>query len=156
MIDYYDGVKILRNKTTKEPVGIEWRMDDGKKTRYYPEDTKAEWFISFVNDVKEELTTLRRHRYHCLSMDAFDFEGLKLASCEKPDDILEWEEETHRVKEFLKTLSEKQLFYLSFRLKNPHISLRGIGRATNKSATAVKKAFSTIKEKYKSFIQEYN
>ncbi len=113
---------------------------------------KPNGFLCLSNDVKQELTMLRRNRYHCLSMDAFNFEGLILASSEKVDDALNWQEEDRSAEAFLKTLSEKQLFYLSFRLKNPYISLRGIGRATNKSATAVKKAYSTIKEKYKSYI----
>ena len=151
MFDYYDGVRILRDKTTKMPIGIEWRLDDGSIEKYYPDNLEAEWFADFVNSVREESNSLRRSRYNCISLDAFDYEGELFASKETPSNLINISEEQERISKFLSTLTKVEIDYLSFKLDDPSVSFRDIAKLVNKSATAIHKTFLRIRRKYQVF-----
>ena len=156
MIDYYDGVRILRNKDTKEPVGIEWRLDNGRNIKYYPEHKDDEWFSIFIDEVRKESNTLRRYRYNCLSLDAFEYEGDYFASYDTPESYIDLEEEKVEVDMFLDSLTEIERKYLDYKLNNVDISLREIARQTNRSATAIHKTFEKIRKKYLLFANSQN
>ena len=51
MVDYYDGIRILKDKRNGVPLGIEWRFADGTKFMYYPKDSDSEWFSALTDDV---------------------------------------------------------------------------------------------------------
>ena len=97
MLDYYDGVKILRDKETKEPIGVEWIWNDGTKEHYYPRDLNEAWFINYVNEVKMSENLDRKERYHIgIHLDALAYEGEFFTDEKNPRSDLNWLEEEKR------------------------------------------------------------
>jgi len=75
MFDFYDGVKIIKDKSSK-PIAIEWRFSDGTKSYYYLKEEDKEWIDDFVFDVLKENALSRKERYHCkFSLDECIYEG---------------------------------------------------------------------------------
>ena len=156
MNDYYDGVRIIRDKNSKEAIGIEWLFNDGIISRYYPESTKEKWFTDFIDDCRINQNAMRKNRYHCLSLEAFEYEGEYFASYDTPDNFINAEEEQNVMDTFLNLLTETERKYLDYKLNNVDISLREIARQTNRSQTAIHKTFVRIRKKYLLFANSQN
>ena len=155
MKDYYDGVRLIRDENSNKTIGIEWMFCDGTTSKYYPKNTEEEWFVDFINDWRINQNTARKNRYHCLSLDAFEYEGDCFASYDTPDAFINLDEEEKEANVFLSRLTETERKYLSYKLDNCNISLREIARHSNKSATAIHKTFLRIRKKYLLFAKNY-
>ena len=152
MIDYYDGVKILRNKKTKEPIGIEWIRNDGTKEHYCPLDLNEAWFVNYVNEVKMSENLDRKERYHIvMHLDALAYEGDFFTDGKNPNSDLNWLEEDENVRAFMATLTEVERRRLEVKLDNPKISFEKIGKVENVSRAAIFKTFVSIRNKYNAF-----
>ena len=152
MLDYYDGIKILRDKATKEPIGIEWIRNDGTKERYYPLDLNEAWFVNYVNEVKRSENLDRKERYHIgIHLDASVYEGDFFTDGKNPSSDLNLLEEDENVRAFMATLTEVERRRLEVKLDNPKISFEKIGKAENVSRAAIFKTFVSIRNKYNAF-----
>ena len=152
MLDYYDGVKILRDKETKEPIGVEWIWNDGTKERYYPRDVKEAWFVNYVNDVKRSENLDRKERYHIdIHLDALFYEGDFFTDGTNPSSDLNRLEEDKNINAFMATLTEVERRRLEVKLDNPKISFEKMGKTENVSRAAIFKTFTSIRSKYNAF-----
>ena len=159
MIDYYDGVRILNDKNTKLPIGIEWSFDDGTTKRFYADDVNKDWFIELVKDIKKENNLSRKERYHSsLSIDAMIYEGSFVADNEDPCILFSQAEELEEsinkensILSFISTLTKAEKRRLNYKLRGGKMSLRKIAEIEGVSATAINKSFLAIRRKYLSF-----
>ena len=152
MLDYYDGIKILRDKATKEPIGIEWIRNDGTKEHYYPHDLNEAWFVNYVNEIKKSENLDRKERYHIgIHLDALAYEGEFYTDEKNPRSDLNWLEEDKNVRAFMATLTEVERRRLEAKMDNPKISFEKIGKAENVSRAAIFKTFTSIRNKYNAF-----
>lgn len=153
MVDYYDGIRILKDKRNGVPLGIEWRFADGTKFMYYPKDSDSEWFSALTDDVRLEQNLAKRERYHTeYSIDDCVFEGSLFADNDTPAYLLNLKEEEQLIASFMSTLTDVQRRRLQMKIDNPGLSLRKLSASENVSKNAFAKTFNQIKSKYTSFI----
>ena len=158
MFDYYDGVRIIKDKGSK-PIGVEWFFDDGTIKRFYVDDANKEWFIELIKDIKEESNLSRKERYHSsLSIDAMIYEGLLIADNEDPcllfnqiEELRESINKENKVLAFISTLTDVERRRLNYKISGSKMSLRKIAEIEGLSAAAINKSFLAIRRKYLSF-----
>ena len=120
MFDFYDGVKIVKDKASK-PIAIEWRFSDGSKGYYYLKGSDKVWFEEFIQDVLEENALSRKERYHSeFSLDDCPYEGDTFIDySENPALYLNNQEEKKINSLFYKSLTKIQKRRLNYKLENP-------------------------------------
>lgn len=152
MFDYYDGIKIIKDKKTGSPIGVEWRFMDGTKQIYYPDNNCEEWFLAFINDVRKEQNASRKERNHSeYSIEDCLYEGMDFADDETPDYYLNNVEEENAIESFLLTLTDVQKRRLQLKVDNPKLSFQKIADIEGVSKTGIAKSFLQIKERYLRF-----
>lgn len=157
MLDYYDGIKIIQDKRTGSPIGVEWKYEDGTTYKYYPDNNNEEWFINFVDDVRKEHNLSRKERNHCeVSIDNLLYEGLDYADNETPVYFLDIGEQEKEVDLFLSMLSDVQKRRLKLRLENPKLSFQKIADIEGVSKTGIAKTFMLIRETYLKYVSMVN
>ena len=107
MFDYYDGVRIIKDKGSK-PIAIEWHFSDGTKSYYYLKETDEKWFEDFMLDVLKENALSRKERYHCeFSLEECLFEGETFVDAAgSPTNYLNNQEEEKDIKVFYGRLTK--------------------------------------------------
>lgn len=152
MFDYYEGIRIIKDKKTGSPIGVEWRYADGSKNRYYPDNNSEEWFLLFVDDVRNEHSASRKEHNHAdFSIDDCLFEGDVFADNATPDYYFNLDEEENEIDSFLLTLTDVQRRRLRLKMDNPRLSFQKMADIENISKTAIAKSFIQIREKYLQF-----
>ena len=152
MFDYYNGVRIIKDKDSK-PIAIEWRFSDGEKSYYYLKETDKKWFEDFMLDVLKENALSRKERYHCeFSLDECLFEGETfIDNTESPTNYLNNQQEEKDVKVFYRRLTRVQKRRLRYKLNNPKISFQSIAEKEKTSKAAIFKSFVQIRHNYEAF-----
>lgn len=138
MFDYYNGVRIIKDKDSK-PIAIEWRFSDGEKSYYYLKETDKKWFEDFMLDVLKENALSRKERYHCeFSLDECLFEGETfIDNTESPTNYLNNQQEEKDAKVFYRRLTRVQKRRLRYKLNNPKISFQSIAEKEKTSKAAI-------------------
>jgi len=158
------GVEIIRDKNTRQPIGIKWvYYDDPKRPctptkieKFYPDSLDDEWFVEMVKDIIHQNSEDRKYRKHvAISLEDADYEGEWFADNEEvPANVfVNIKEEEERVREFADTLSEtnKRRFFIKY--DDPSLSLQDIADLEGTSKVAIFKSFQSIKEQYLKFFQ---
>ena len=152
MFNFYDSVRVLRDRKTKVAIGIEWTNDDGTKDRYYPNDLNEDWFVQYVEDVKRSETLARKERrYIEVYFDSMVFEGEYFTDGINPKSELNLVEEEKNVCDFMATLTDVERRRLGMKLDNPKLSFEKMGKAEKVSKTSIFKTFTSIRSKYNAF-----
>ena len=157
MFDYYDGIKIIKDKKTGSPIGVEWRFMDGTKQIYYPDNNCEEWFLAFINDVRKEQNASRKERNHSeYSIEDCLYEGMDFADDETPDYYLNNVEEENAIESFLLTLTDVQKRRFQLKVDNPKLSFQKIADIEGVSKTGIAKTFMLIRETYLKYVSMVN
>lgn len=99
---------------------------------------------------REESNGDRKQRYHCLSLDGFEYEGETFADeSQDQDRIREEVDSQSKVDKFMATLTEVQRRRLERRLDGA--SAAQIAREEHCDASVVRESLKQIKAKYKKF-----
>lgn len=152
MFDYYEGIKIIKDKKTGSPIGVEWKYMDGTKQRYYPDNSCEEWFLIFVDDVRKEQNASRKERNHSeYSIEDCLYEGMDFADTETPDYCFNLSEEEKDIELFFSLLTDVQKRRLQLKMDNPKISFQKIADIEGVSKTGIAKSFIQIRERYLRF-----
>ena len=149
MKDYYDGVRLLKNLSNKTIIGIEWRFDDGTISRYFPDDLNEEWFIFFVESVKEEHALAHKERHHC-PMSLVGGGKWYDSYFKKEDDpvyFVNLQEEQEGVDFFISQLTVIERKRLSLKLEDRKMSFSKIASIEGTSKIAIFKSFKQIRKK---------
>ena len=156
MFDFYDGVKIMKDKTSK-PIAIEWRFSDGSKQYYYLKEEDKEWFEEFVQDVLKENALSRKERYHSeFSLDDCPYEGETFIDhSQNPALHLNNQEEQKMNSLFYKNLTRIQKRRLNYKLDNPKTTYQAIAEKENTTRVAIFKSFVQIRKNYEKFINSF-
>ena len=151
--DYFDGIRIIKDFKTKEPVGIEWHFDDGTISRYFPEDLSADWFVFFVNDVVEEQSLARKsRRWVPFSLDNLLYDSYSNSNpLDNPVKYFNFIEEREEMLSFMDTLTEAERRRLEIKMDDLDYSFQRIASIEGTSKVAIFKSFKSIKEKYELF-----
>ncbi len=149
MKDYYDGVRLLKNFSKKTIIGIEWRFDDGTNSTYFPDDLNEEWFIFFVESVKEEQALSRKERHHC-PMPLVGGGKWYDTYFKKEDDpvyFVNLQEEQEGVNFFISQLTVIERKRLLLKLEDRKMSFSKIASMEGTSKIAIFKSFKQIRKK---------
>lgn len=99
---------------------------------------------------REESNGDRKQRYHCLSLDGFEYEGEAFADESQDQDLIREEVDSQsKVDKFMATLTEVQRRRLERRLDGA--SAAQIAREEHCDASVVRESLKQIKAKYKKF-----
>lgn len=105
-----------------------------------------------IESRKAEQANNRKHRYHCLSLDAVDYEGMDYADSDDIDSVISGKESIEEFYEIYDTLTETQKRRVE--MLEEGLSLREIARQEGKdfksiydSIAAIRKKFSNISDK---------
>lgn len=152
MFDFYDGVKIMKDKTSK-PIAIEWRFSDGSKQYYYLKEEDKEWFEEFVQDVLNENALSRKERYHSeFNLDDCPYEGdTFIDHSENPALYLSNQEEKRKASKFYKRLTKVQKRRLDYKLDNPKTTYQAIAEKEKTTRAAIFKSFVQIRKIYEKY-----
>ena len=152
MFDFYDGVKIIKDKTSK-PIAIEWHFLDGSKQYYYLKEEDKEWFEEFAQDVLKENALSRKERYHSeFSLDDCPYEGdTFIDHSQNPALHLNNQEEQKMNSLFYKSLTKIQKRRLGYKLDNPKTTYQTIAEKEKTSRAAIFKSFIQIRKIYEKF-----
>lgn len=152
MFDYYDGVRIIKDKGSK-PVAIEWRFSDGTKNYYYLKESDNEWLEDFMLDIMQENALSRKERYHCkFSLEECLFEGETFVDAAgSPTNYLNNQEEEKDIKVFYGRLTKVQKRRLNYKLDNSKETFQSIARKEKTSRAAIFKTFIQIRKNYEAF-----
>ena len=147
MFDFYDGVKIIKDKSSKQ-IAIEWRFSDGTKSYYYLKEEDKEWIDDFVFDVLKENALSRKERYHCkFSLDECIYEGETFVDEEENlVDYLNHQQEKININAFFGKLTQVQKRRLSYKLNNPKITFQEMAQKEKTSKAAIFKTFTQIRK----------
>ncbi len=149
MYDFYNGIKLLKDSKTDVIIGIEWTFDDGTKKVFYPSDINEEWFITFIDDVREMWRKDRKEHYHqVFSVDSSLFEGAVVWDQDTPPHLINLQEEQKNVDRFVKSLAKKERRRLLMKYDNPKLSLTDMAKKQRVSKTTIFKAFKIIRKKF--------
>ena len=148
MYDYYDGIRILKDKITKIPIGIEWQMEDGTFKRYYPDDLSAEWFIEFCDSVREEKNLRDRIYRNCIYLDSEELDWKIYRVESNASEKIDLEDYCDFVSFFESKLTEKERIIFRAKMHNPKITTREIARETKISKSTVCEKLALIRQKY--------
>ena len=162
------GLYIVRNKDTKEAIGIRWVFDSENEagrqlTDYRSKEELGEgYFLNLCEMIKEENAADEREKYHCpTSLDCLENEGEAFADYRTPEYYLNLEEELkelsrqrNKYNQFFNILTETQARRLSYKTDDPSISLREIARLEGTSLSKIQKTFAQIKKKYLEFANQ--
>ena len=153
MFDFYDGVKIMKDKTSK-PIAIEWRFSDGSKQYYYLKEEDKEWSEEFVQDVLKENALSRKERYHSeFSLDDCPYEGdTFIDHSQNPAFHLNNQDEKRIASLFYKSLTKIQKRRLNYKLENPKITFQAIAKKEKTTRAAIFKSFVQIRKYYELFV----
>ena len=153
MFDFYDGVKIIRNKSSN-PIAIEWRFSDGTKKCYQLKETDKDWIDSFVEDVLKENALSRKERYHSeFSLDDCPYEGdTFIDHSENPVLYLSNQEEKRKASKFYKRLTKVQKRRLDYKLDNPKTTYQAIAEKEKTTRAAIFKSFVQIRKIYEKYV----
>lgn len=152
MLDYYDGVKIIKNKSSK-PIAIEWRFSDGTRSYYYLKEEDKKWIDDFVVDVLKENALSRKERYHCeFSLDECLFEGETFIDfAENPTENLNIQQEEINATMFYRSLTKVQKRRLRYKLDDSKVTFQSIAEKEKTSKAAIFKTFMQIRKNYERF-----
>ena len=159
------GSYIVRDKDTKEAIGIRWVFDSENETGrqltdyHSKEELGEELFLDLCEMIREENAADEREKYHCpTSLDSLEYEGEAYEDDRTPVYYLNVEEEfkellieNNKCNQFLNVLTETQRRRLSYKMDNPSISLREIARLEGTTLSKIQKSFALIKKKYLAF-----
>lgn len=99
---------------------------------------------------KEEANYNRKTRYHCVSLDFFDFEGEAFADeHSSPDELSADELSQQKVEEFLNTLTDTQRRRLEMRMDG--LTISEIAKREGTYRWAIQECFEQLKKKAKKF-----
>lgn len=149
-----NGVSIIRDKNTKEPIAIKWTFDNGQTSIVYPDDKNDDWFVTMVKEITNENNADRRQREHiAVSLDDVKYEGDWFAdkSILPMNEYLNIQEEEERVHAFAETLNEINKRRFLLRYQDPTLSYQDIADIEGTSKVAIFKSFKTISKKYLEF-----
>lgn len=154
MFDFYDGVKIIKDKTSK-PIAIEWRFSDGSKQYYYLKEEDKKWFEEFARHVLSENALSRKERYHSeFSLDDCPYEGATFIDySQNPALNLNNQEEKKTLFLFYKSLTKIQKRRLRYKLENPKITFQAIAEKEKTTRMAIFKSFVQIRKNYNAFTE---
>ena len=152
MFDYYDGIRIIKDKGSK-PIAIEWRFSDGTKSHYYLKESDKEWFEDFVLDILKENALSRKERYHCkFSLDECLFEGETFIDYDESSmDYLNNQQEVRNSKEFYRLLTKVQKRRLHYKISNSKETFQSLAEKERTSKAAIFKTFTQIRKIYEKF-----
>ena len=91
----------------------------------------------------------RKHRYHCISLDAFEYEGTEFADPDSPESLAEedaWITEFYKVLNSLTEVQKRRVMMLG-----EGISLREIARREGVSLRQVQKSVAQTRKKFEKF-----
>ena len=147
--DFYDGIRLLNDSSKTKIIGIEWRFDDGTRSRYYPDDLEAEWFVFFIDSVKAEETLTRKERRHCLIplVGGGKWYDSYFRKEDNPVSYVNLSEERIRAKSFIKSLSMIERRRLLIKLEYEKMSFSKIAAIEGTSKIAIFKTFVKIRKK---------
>ena len=156
MFDFYDGVKIIKDKTSK-PIAIEWSFSDGSKQYYYLKEEDKGWFEEFAQDVLKENALSRKERYHSeFSLDDCPYErDTFIGHSQNPALHLNNREEQKMNSLFYKSLTKIQKRRLNYKLDNPKTTYQAIAEKENTTRVAIFKSFVQIRKNYEKFINSF-
>lgn len=123
---------------------IKYEFADGTKTEV---EVTEEVGAVIIDSRKAEHAQDERHRYHCYSLDAIDFEGLEYATKDATEDFPE--ETRDRVRYALSKLSDTQKRRLLLLAKGK--SIREIASIENIAFNAAYESIISAKKKFLKF-----
>ena len=149
MRDYYDGVILLKDPLKRTVIGIEWRFDDGTKSTYYPDNLNEEWFLFFVESVKEEQASSRKERHHCPVplVGGGRWYDTYFKKEDDPVYFVNLQEEQEGVDLFISQLTFVERRRVMIKLDNRKMSFSKIAAIEGTSKIAIFKSFRQIREK---------
>ena len=155
------GVEIIRDPSTKQPIGIKWVYYDNPRKPWEPTEVHKEfpksldepWFVEMVKDITHEQSENRKYRRHvATSLDDVDYEGEWFADdAPTPNSFMNIVEEEDRVQAFAGTLSEVNRKRFMLMYEDPSLSFQDIADIEHTSKVAIFKSFKLIREKYLKF-----
>ena len=126
---------------------IKYQFADGTTSEV---EVSEEIGASITASRREESNGDRKQRYHCLSLDGFEYEGETFADeSQDQDRIREEVDSQSKVDKFMATLTEVQRRRLERRLDGA--SAAQIAREEHCDASVVRESLKQIKAKYKKF-----
>ena len=154
MVDYYDGVRILKNKKTKMPIGIEWKLSNGTFVKYYPEDLSAEWFKEFCDSVREEKNMRDRIYRNCCYLDPEELDWKVFREESDASNTIDFYDECDLIKRFEDglTMKEKAVFFI--KMQNPKSTVREIASKLKVSKSCVHYQLELLRQKYLDIVKE--
>ena len=126
---------------------ITYKFADGTVSEV---EVSEEIGIIIMESRKKELNLSRKERYHCISLDAFEYEGEEV-SCPDFTEKLSCcdEEKSDRVRKAFSHLSEIQQRRLSMLAEG--LSVREIARREGKNFRSVYESIESAKKKFLKF-----
>ena len=138
-------VALIRTQAERtQCMKIQWKFADGTTSEVEVNEEIGNYITA---SRREESNLARKERYHCYSLDAIDYEGLKYAADTTPETELIREENTTRIKNALDKLSDTQKRRLLM-LANG-LSVNEIARVENIAPNAAWKSIEGAKKKFK-------
>ena len=107
---------------------LKYEFDNGDVSEV---EVTEEQYNMVMESRREESNAERRHRAHCISYDAIDYEGLEYADPDTPETMLEKEALSEKLREALEVLTPTQT--RRFLMFAGGLSLREIARRENVS-----------------------
>lgn len=153
------GVEIIRDETSRKPIGIKYvYYDDPKRPntptkieKVYPESVDEPWFVEVVESIIHEESEDRKIRRHvAVSLDDVDYEGEWFADKESvpSNEYINIQEEEERVLAFANTLSEINRRRFLLKYEDPSLSYQDIANIEHTSKVAIFKSFKAIKSQF--------
>lgn len=126
---------------------IKYKFADGTTSEVEVDDELGAYITA---SRREESNYNRKTRYHCVSLDGFDFEGEAFAD-ERNDPARkrEEQEEESKVKEFLQNLTEAQRRRVKALMDG--MSISDIARAEGTSRRTISDSIALVRKKAKKF-----
>lgn len=152
------GTFVVRDKSTKQAIGIRWVFDmglDGRQETVFKskEELGDELFLCLAEDAREEAALEARERYHrAVSLDGAEYEGEWFADeSPTPAESIALDEEALRVDAFLNILTDNQREKLEYKLENPEATYRDMAAHFGLALSSVRDIFAGIKKKHAKF-----
>lgn len=162
-----DGTFVVRDKQSKEAIGIRWVFPAGSDGRQEiivrsREELGEELFTCLAESAREEAAVISREKYWIeFSLDAAEYEGETFADPDPisdprsglnaEDEARRFEEEEARVAAFLDTLTDNQKEKLRYKMDHPDASFRDMADHFGLALASVRDVFAGIRKKYVKF-----
>lgn len=162
-----DGTFVVRDKQTKEAIGIRWVFPAGNDGRQEVivrsrEELGEELFACLAESAREEAAIVSQGKYWIeFSLDAAEYEGETFADPDPAsdprsglyaeDEAGRIEAEDIRVGAFLNLLTDNQKEKLQYKMEHPDASFRDIADHFGLALASVRDVFAGIRKKYAKF-----